>query len=98
MPLKFKRETLIVVDYGDLENFIDEVYDHDFELVADQELSNDVDKKMNIHPEELDEYDQAKLDKFVCGQNPSYMLRILMTDMCNRGLIEAGTYLIEISW
>lgn len=96
--LKCKKETVIVVDYGDLDNFISKVYDVDFEVVADQELMNDVDKKISVKKSVLNKWEQQDLDDFKSGKIKTFMLYTLMTDLANRDLIEEGNYLIEISW
>ena len=87
------------VDYGDWDDFVQEVYGNSrYEIVADEEANNDSCLEFTIKKEELHKYDADKLAKFKNGEYVSYMTRTLMTDLCNQGLIPEGKYLIKISW
>lgn len=87
------------VNYGDLEAFIDEVYGHAFSVPEDVEGSNDTTYAFNdVRPEPLSEYDGKKLAGFKTSGHGRFLLRILLTDLCNRGMIPPGDYIVVVSW
>jgi hypothetical protein len=96
--LKCQKKTVIEVDYGDLDRFIQEVYGHEYEIVADQELGNDCCKSVTVKKEKLNQWEQADLDMFISTGIYRYMLHTILSDLCNRDLLEPGEYVIEISW
>jgi hypothetical protein len=91
------------VDYSDLNTFIDQVYGLEpgtFECVADQEWSNDSSYSVRAEGGLVDQYDQRDMDEFKAsaGTRGSYMLKILLRDCVNAGLLQPGRYLIKVSW
>lgn len=99
-PLKLKKSMVFEVDYYDLDTFINDYYGTGdrYEIVADDELMNDISKKFNIRKRELGQYDMNKIAAFKNGGRGSYMTHTLLTDLCNNDVIEPGTYLVNISW
>jgi len=96
--MKSKVETFIVVDYNDLNSFITKIYGIDFEIVEDQEMSNDSCITIKVKKEKLlsgdiEELIKRKKDKYVI-----YILHTLLTDLVNKNLIKEGKYLIKVSW
>jgi hypothetical protein len=99
MPqLKVEKKTVFKVDYGDLDDFISEVYGHEYEIVADEELSNYSSKEYHVEQEELDDYDMNSLRKFTEEGKGQFNARLILTDLCNKGLIETGDYIIDVFW
>jgi len=90
---KYQKVTHRVVDYSDLEDFINEHYKSDYEIIAANEWNNYTCYSVNVEKKEFDEYEKDKLADFSeCG------IRIILLDLCNKGLIEEGDYLIKVSW
>lgn len=100
-----------VIDYRDLDSAIQNFFGsspiltwdqklaaRNFECVTDQEWSNDSNYTISIREGGLDSYDDAKLRKFLAGQHQPYMLNILTTVLANAGALNAGDYLVEVSW
>lgn len=98
MNLKVEKKTLFVVDYNDLDSFISKTYGREYEIVADLELMNDMSKSTIVKKEPLDQWDLNNLHEWITTGRKNWMFHTLMTDLCNRELIEPGEYLIEISW
>lgn len=90
--------TVIPVSYHDWDTFVQEVYGQDYEIVADQELSNDSDFAITARKEPLDKWAIRDLTSFVAGGQNQWVTHKLVTDMCNRGLLPEGEYLISICW
>ena len=76
---------------ADLDNLIEEVYQKPFEFVAVEEASNYSKKAFYIKRQELGEWD--KLDLGDMGST-----NVILTDMCNKGLIPEGNYLVDVFW
>jgi len=99
MPeLKVEKKTVFKVDYNDLDDFISEVYGHRYEIVADEELSNYSSKEYHVEQEELSDYNMKSLREFTEEGRGMYNARLILVDLCNKGLIETGDYVIDIFW
>ncbi len=96
--LKCEKKTVIHVDYRDLEKFLTEVYGQKFEFVVDQEATNYTSYEFNISKEQLDAWDTDQLTKFQRGSQPGFVAQILLTDCCNKNLIEPGLYIVKVFW
>lgn len=88
------------VDYYELDKFIQTAYGiKEFSCVDDQEWNNNSKYTVWAEKEPLHDFDQKKLEEFLSGKSrPDYMLRTLLNDLCNKGLLEPGKYLIAVSW
>ncbi len=100
MRLKHTVKAVIEVDYGDLEELIQEVYGvKEFSIPSSEEVSNGVCRKFSIAKEALNEYTVTSINKFKEEpEESSFMLRTLLVDMCSNGIIMPGEYLIKIYW
>lgn len=96
--LKSKDYIIKEVEYRDFDDFIEEVYGHKFNFVADQECSNDSEHTFEVVKAELDEYDEEELENFKFHAKYERLTYILLTDLVNRDLIVPGMYLISVSW
>lgn len=96
--LKCKKETRIVVNECELDEFIEEVYGVNYEPTAREEWSNDTEHCFILKKKLLDDYDTKKIRALESGKPEDYSLRVIMTDLCNKNLIEEGTYTISVSW
>jgi hypothetical protein len=93
--LKSRKEEYIVVDYNDLNDFVSNHYGKAFNVVEDWEMSNDSYISFNVSEGKVDKYD---LEEFIEEGSYSYLTRTILIDLCNKGLINPGKYLIEVSW
>ena len=106
-PLECVERKYICVEAGDLDRLVKEVYGHEFETVADVEAYNGFRKEFmdigehgdKLDCDELNEYQERDLEEFKkVGMKKGFMTRTLLNDLCRRGYIEPGNYLIDISW
>lgn len=98
--LKFKEEKIFRVEYNELDRFIQEAYGNkEFSVVSDQEGRNDSSLSFgDISDRELDEYDLEVLDSFKKGKNPGFCTHVILNDLCVRGLIPPGDYIVDVCW
>lgn len=97
------KKVIFEVDYNDFDKAINDflkskgVKKCDFEIVAHHELCNDVSKSFNVG-----KYDWAKLDEDrkqeILDGDLSHVAGDVLEWMHEDGLIEAGEYLVNISW
>lgn len=88
-----------VIDYNDLDKLVSKTYGREYEVVAAQECNNDTCLSYYADEEKFDKWDMAALRDWISGDNddaPS--LHVLLNDMVNNSILEAGWYLIQISW
>jgi len=98
MKLNHTKEVMISVDYDDLEDLIREVYGKPFQIVADQEWDNDSHYSFAVKKEKLEAGDLDELKSFKEDGKYMNITNILLTDMCNNGIIDEGEYLIAVCW
>lgn len=99
MQLKAEQKVTFHVDCYDLDEFITHHYAPiDYCFVADMESSNDVSHTFGLtFGDKLSKWDIEKIEKFKQGKG-SYMTATLLQDLCNRGLIDPGLYVINVCW
>jgi hypothetical protein len=96
--LKCTTETVIKVQYYDLDKFIQEITGQGYECIAAEEWSNDSYHRFKIDDKPLGQYDQKCWDEFKLGGRQSYMLQTILEALCVEKHIPPGTYLIVSSW
>lgn len=96
-PLNPDKVEYYLLDYNELGWYFKTVYGYEYEIPPGEEIGQ-CSVKRNIKPEQLDEYDIEKLNKFKTTGKGHYLLTVLMTDCCNMGLLPAGKYIIDVNW
>lgn len=99
-------KTVYSVSYHEIEQLINENYGEaagfkeSFELPPTEERGSGdgEDWEVNIRKEELSGYDKEYITPDHKGRYRQWSTRMFMTDLCNRDIIPAGDYLIDISW
>jgi len=94
------KKVLITCCCSELENIIREEFGHSFEMGCDLETSNDCSHTFNVEADDphLDSYEIKELAKWIETGSGSYMSRIILNELCRRGKLEAGEYLVDTSW
>ena len=100
--LKMKTKTYYEVDYNDLEEFIRTVTGHDYEIVCNEESSNDSSKTYSVTGFKSDYEKQYKLPNWVefknTGRNKIFMLGTILNGLAEDGHIPMGEYIVDICW
>ena len=96
--MKVKKVEFFVVDYGDFESFVKEIYGKDFCFVSQEEANNDSEYEFDVDGD-VDKWSGEQVEKFKAGDIGTYGLpRALLNDMCKNGHIEPGAYLVKVCW
>lgn len=96
MELKTKKLEVILVNYEDLDKFINHHYSNlqtGFEFITDEEMSSDSEKLIDV----TGKVTRYKKNLIKAGE-VSYMTSTYLNDLCKKGVIQAGKYLIQVSW
>ena len=99
--LNCETKTLISTDYKDIEKLIKEVYGVEYEILPMEEVGSSqyaATYSMTASKGELDEYDQEEIDSLIDGKPHQYILSAIMNDLCNKGHVPEGEYVIEVNW
>jgi hypothetical protein len=100
--LKCEKTQVIKVEYGDLEDFIEEVYGHKHEIVAAEEVSNYTTlsfAEIGEHPEDYDEFEREEFTEWhESGKFWRCGTRNILEALCLAGHIESGDYFVSIYW
>jgi len=95
--MKITTEVTHKVDYSELQQTIEQVYGKKFDILEDMDASNDTSVEVTVQPR-CDKFDQERIDKWLKTGETGYLARSLMNDMCLKGHIPEGSYVIRISW
>jgi hypothetical protein len=95
-----EKKVLITCDAYELEKIIKKEFGHNFELNCDIEGSNDCRHTFGVEKEcpYDSEYDRKELAEWIATGKGSYMTRHILNELCRRGKLEAGEYLVDTSW
>jgi len=97
--LKGTINTILAVDYTDVEDLINKYYFDGVEsrkaycFCAAEEVGNDSQHEFDIDGV-LDEYDMKQINE----RKTSYMTYNYLNDLANKGIIDKGTYIISVYW
>ena len=86
---------------NDIEEIILEEYGHHYEIMPMEEVGSSqyaAVYEVGVSQGELDEYEQGYIDNLKQGRPDQYCLWAIMQDLCNKGKLEAGSYIIDVSW
>jgi hypothetical protein len=103
ISLKMKEVKRYEVDYSDLSDFVTEVYGiakdslgRGYNFAATEECGNDVSIPFNVEPEPFnpkwDDVEQFKEKGFGISNYS------IMNDLCHKGWIPAGSYIVHVCW
>lgn len=98
MPLKSVKEAVFTVEYSDFDDFVSHEYGRQYNCCAMGEFNNDSCYKYFVEKDLSDPHIQEDLDAAREKGVFSVSIPTILTDLCNRNLIEPGTYLIEVCW
>lgn len=101
-----QKECLTTIDYTEFDELVNSTYGiTEYEFVAVQECDNDSDhrfevkEKLVLDPNHaLDKYDIEQLELIKADKAPLYSNHVIFQDLVNRGILEPGIYLVEVSW
>ncbi len=104
--LKCKKIISCIVNYADLDEFISSIYDKTFNFASDQEANNYSSHDFNVLKKAISESDDLDLKKWLnssddeeCeGENTCYLANTILQDLCFKGLIDPGYYVVNVSW
>jgi len=71
----------------------------DYSIPAEEETSNDTSLEFAVDANPHDEWDQQDLDEMIATKKPKqWRTGLLLNELCRRGLVPAGDYIVSISW
>ena len=100
IEMKTKEVSYHTVNHFEWERVVNEFYKPtpEWDFVSDHEANNDSDYSFNVDGK-VDDRDEKRLEAFRKDSlSQSFMTRMLLNDLCKKGLIPEGVYLIRVSW
>src|SRR4051812_1073749 len=94
----FVQKMIFEAGYRDVQTLFKEVYGHKLEIVADMEAANGANLSFKIDKGHVGNIRSRWIDEFCkTGDSVEYGLtRYLLYDLCDRGIIPPGKYIISI--
>lgn len=96
-PLNPDKVEYYTLGYSELERYFKTVYGHEYEIPSGEEFGPGS-IETSVRLERLDQYDIEKIEYFKQTGKGHFLLRRLMVDCCNLGLLPAGKYIIDVNW
>lgn len=96
MDSPFAKKTVFSADYNDVEKLINEYFpklNGKYEIPCSEECNNDVTLEYDLDGN-LSTYDERGIE---AGEE-MYMTRTYLNKLVSVGTLEAGTYIIRVSW
>jgi hypothetical protein len=82
-------------DQHGLQDLLEKVHNCNFDLGC----NNDTDLSVSVATEVFDAYDIGTIAEIIRTKFiESYQLDMMMADLCNRGYLEVGNYIVSVSW
>lgn len=95
--IKNYKQEYMLIDYtgiNELQKLICDTYGFkEFIIACEEEKSNDSYMVVEVDGD-IDEWDQEEIDK----RETTFLTRAYMNDLGNKGLLDKGKYLLDISW
>lgn len=94
-----KKSEYIEMEYSELESLIQKEFNlpYDFNLPCDLETSNDTTHTFTAERKPLETYESSNFEAAL-KKEKSFMTGTFINELCNRGKLEPGKYLINICW
>lgn len=97
----FTKQTIVKVDYSDVEKLIFETYKQRYEIMPMEEVGSSqyaavIEK--TVKPGLLTQSEEHEIEQLVLGQPQQWIFSTILKDLCNKGLIDEGDYIISVNW
>lgn len=99
MELEYKTVTAIAIDYGVLEEFVQDTYGvTDFNIASNEECGNDSTIECDAE-RRMDKWQNDAWTAFLLKNgNANWSLHAIMNKLCQDGHIPAGKVYVRVSW
>jgi hypothetical protein len=96
---KFEKIVINTMSWLEFENIVKIVYGEEYDFVEMEYADNDSQHLFkDIQLKDLDSQQKIAMKIFLNGGRESLMAETLLQDLCNKGEIPEGNYLINVSW
>ena len=93
----FRRVEYWEVEYGDLEQLIGDTYGKEFSVISALCCGNDTMHSVRAQ-NCADKWEKREIQDWLDGGHEEIGLHGIFSDMCEKGLLEAGDYLVNVYW
>ncbi len=94
-----KKVTYTEMSDREFDELVEATYGHKYEFAPDVECGNDSSPRFSVKKGEItSDWDKNELAKFIETGECSYFAHMLFNDLCDRGVLEPGNYLVNVSW
>jgi hypothetical protein len=96
-----EMKAVISVDHTQLEELIADVYGVEYEIMPMEEVGNsqyNATYTKKVKKAQLNDAEITLIQKLVEDSPIKYSLDTIMKDLCNKGYLVEGEYIIDVSW
>ncbi len=96
-----EKKTIISCDHSELEEIILEHYGKEYEIMPMEEVGSSqyaATYTQHVSKGNPDKWQAEAFQKFKDGGSEGHILGTILDDLCNKDLLEAGEYIIDVNW
>ena len=101
--LRCKEKNVFLVEYCDMERFIDEEFgvgfEEKYEMATLEETSNYTWKSFDVDENMTYEWDVESINEMLYTRKyKKYSTRVILNYLCRQNKLKPGQYLVDVSW
>jgi len=95
----WETKTVHTIEYHEFDKLVKEHLGIDYEIVADEELRNDMTHNLGLVPSKYwSEYDERELAKVLAGERKMYTSHFMAHELVKRGILPPGNWQVTVCW
>lgn len=101
----FKEKNYFCMSYDEFNELVRKYYSVNYDFLGQNEASNGIDYTFNDIKSSLNEWEQEDVSELKEALESTleseYLLantRVILMDLCDKGFIPSGNYMIRVSW
>lgn len=96
MNFKHVKEFVIKVHYSELEKFIGEITEQEYDMIPVNEMNQGTIYRFDVDGD-LKNYEESEWETFKKDGSRIY-LRVILKGLCKDGHIDKGIYYVSVTW
>lgn len=98
IKLLLTKKTVFIVDYSSITDLISEYFEiNHYDFLEDVDARNNTAYMFEVIPA-LNQYEELKVKEFLVNRKGTYSSPSILNSLCMKGVIPAGTYIIQVKW
>lgn len=99
--MAFKKEVKITCDYTDIEEIIRKEFGTHYEIMPMEEVGSSQYAavfEQDVRKGSLNEWEEETIKNLYNGKTAQFSITEILKHLANKGLLEEGSYIIDVNW